>query len=115
MDESGGQRSILVTANGGIAAHRYVALAPGNYEVSYEMWGDPKAPVSLGVTVRCNNDDRELGSSDHQPLDSGQHSLRKLQIAVTPDCAIIHIMVGQFWPGTEQSLLVDNIKVRPKA
>lgn len=115
MDESGGQRSILVTANGGIAAHRYVALAPGNYEVSYEMSGDPQAPASLGVTVRCNNDDRELGSSDHQPLGSGKHSLRKFQIAVTPDCAIVHIMVGQFWPGTEQSLLVDNIKVRPKA
>ena len=115
MDESGGERSILAMANGGIAAHRYVALAPGNYEVSYEMSGDRQAPASLGMTVRCNNDDRELGSSDHQPLDSGQHSLRSFQIAVTRDCAIIHIMVGQFWPGTEQSLLIDNIKVRPKA
>jgi hypothetical protein len=115
MDESGGQRSILVTANGGIAAHRYVALAPGNYEISYEMWGDPQAPANLGLTVRCNNDDRELGSSDHQLLVSGQHSLRRFQITVTPDCAIIHIMMGQFWSGTEQSLLVDNIKVRPKA
>jgi hypothetical protein len=113
LDESGGQRSVLLTREERRAplVRRIVPLAPGSYRLSYAIKGDLESPAAIGILLRCTGRDANLASSSRQPLSGSGWQTRAIDFAVPLDCPLITIDLTSMARGDHAEAQFDNFAI----